>query len=112
MALTTPAQKPRGLSRKIFLSAPWLGAKGFRGIANGYNYSRQFPLSTSLQGVFDGEGGSARGRPGLCACAQKPCLSQLIVRIALYNRKAWRPFFGVSACVKHGRCRNKPSTPI
>src|SRR5690349_17574998 len=32
MALTTPAQKPRGLSRNIFLSGPWLAEKGLRGI--------------------------------------------------------------------------------
>ena len=32
MARTTPAQKPRGLSRNSFFSAPSSGAIGFRGI--------------------------------------------------------------------------------
>src|SRR5215467_8801957 len=41
MALTTPAQKPLGLSRKIFFSEPLLRAKRFRGIEIvGYDYSR------------------------------------------------------------------------
>src|ERR1035437_6863063 len=38
IARTTPAQKPRGLSRKIFLSIPLLGTKGLRGIECGWLY--------------------------------------------------------------------------
>src|ERR1039458_4365067 len=38
IARTTPAQKPRGLSRKIFLSIPLLGAKGLRGIECNWLY--------------------------------------------------------------------------
>src|SRR6476659_2649119 len=32
MALTTPAQKPLGFSRKTFLSGPWLAENGLSGI--------------------------------------------------------------------------------
>src|ERR1035441_10958229 len=43
MALTTPAQKPRGLSKNIFLSAPRFGAKGLRGITmDSADYNRTF----------------------------------------------------------------------